>query len=128
MAQALLQEMGAGLFDVESAGFEPGPLNPLAVEVMAEMGLDISQNKAQSVFSLYKKGRIYDFIVTVCEESSEAKCPIFPGVARRLHWSFPDPASFTGTWEERLEKTRKVRDAIRETIAKWLVSLEQPKS
>ncbi|MDI6796339.1 MAG: arsenate reductase ArsC [Desulfatibacillaceae bacterium] len=128
MAQALLQEMGKGRFEVESAGFEPGPLNPLAVAVMAEVGLDISQNKTQSVFDLYKKGQIYDFVITVCEASHEAKCPVFPGIARRLQWSFADPASFTGSWEERLEKTCKVRDAIRETLSQWIDSFEQPTS
>jgi arsenate reductase len=128
MAQALLKQMGAGCFEVESAGFEPKSIDPLAIAVMAETGLDISQNKAQSVFDLYKKGRIYDFVITVCEASHEAKCPIFPGIARRLQWSFADPASFTGSWEECLEKTRKVLSSIRETISQWLDSLEQPQN
>jgi arsenate reductase len=125
MAQALLQQMGKERFEVESAGFEPGPLNPLAVEVMAQIGLDISANKAQSVFDLYKKGRIYDYVITVCEASHEANCPIFPGIARRLQWSFADPASFTGSLDERIGKTRKVRDAIKDTISQWINSLEQ---
>ena len=122
MAEAFLKQMAEDRFEVESAGLEPGKLNPLVVEVMKEMGIDISQNKTKSVFDFYKQGKRYDYVITVCDESQTQKCPVFPGTAatRRIHWSFDDPASFQGTWEEKLEKTRQVRDQIKQTITEWL--------
>ena len=113
MAEAFLNHLAGDLFEAESAGFEPGPLNPLAVEVMKELGFDISANQAKSVFGLYKEGRVYDYVITVCDESSAERCPIFPGRVRRLQWPFKNPASLTGTHEERLAKTRAIRDQIR---------------
>ena len=120
MAEALLKEMAGDRFEAESAGLEPGQLNPLAVEVMKEIGIDISRNQTKSAFDLFKEGRLYTHVITVCDETSAEKCPFFPGITTRLHWSFTDPSSFTGTWEEKLEKTREVREAIREKIAAWL--------
>ena len=113
MAEAFLNRLAGDLFVAESAGFEPGPLNPLAVEVMKEVGIDISANRAKAVFSLYKEGRLYDYVITVCDESSAERCPIFPGRVRRLQWTFENPASLTGTQEEKLAKTRMVRDQIK---------------
>jgi arsenate reductase (thioredoxin) len=120
MAEALLNSMAGDRFEAESAGLEPGILNPLAVEVMKEIGIDISRNKTKSAFDLFKEGRLYTHVITVCDETSAEQCPFFPGITTRLHWSFADPSSFTGTWEERLEKTRQVREAIREKIADWI--------
>ena len=120
MAEALLKKMAGDRFEAESAGLEPGELNPLAVEVMKEIGIDISQNKTKSAFDLFKEGKLYTHVITVCDETSAEKCPFFPGITTRLHWSFADPSGFTGTWEEKLEKTRQVREAIREKIAAWL--------
>jgi arsenate reductase len=81
---------------------------------MKEEGIDISGNKTKSVFDKYRKGELYSYVVTVCDEASAETCPIFPGLrTHTLHWSFEDPASFTGSPEERLEKTRRVRDAIK---------------
>jgi len=114
MAEALLNRLAGDRFHAESAGIEPGVLNPLAVEVMKEEGIDISGNKTKSVFDKYRKGELYSYVVTVCDEASAETCPIFPGLrTHTLHWSFEDPASFTGSPEERLEKTRRVRDAIK---------------
>ncbi len=124
MAEALLKHLAGDRFEVESAGLEPGKLNPLVVEVMKEMGIDISQNKTKSVFDFYKQGKRYDYVITVCDESQAQKCPVFPGTTatRRIHWSFDDPASFQGTWEEKLEKTREVRNQIKAKIKDWLNS------
>ncbi|MCM8776675.1 MAG: arsenate reductase ArsC [Candidatus Omnitrophica bacterium] len=120
MAEAFLKNMAGDRYEVESAGLEPGTLNPLVVEVMKEEGLDISDKKPQSVFDLYKQGRRYHYVITVCDASQSAKCPIFPSSLETIHWSFPDPASFEGSQEEKLEQTRKVRDAIKNTIADWI--------
>lgn len=122
IAEAYLKHLAGDRFEVESAGLEPGKLNPLAVEVMKEEGIDISQNQAKSVFDLYKQGKRYDYVITVCDESQGAKCPIFPGtcVTTRIHWSFDDPASFQGAWEEKLKKTRAVRDEIKRRIIEFI--------
>lgn len=123
MAEAWLRQIAAerGLnLEVESAGLEPGKLNPLAVEVMREVGIDISGAKTQSVWDLFRGGRIYSHVITVCDGASAERCPIFPGVCQRIHWSFEDPSSFEGTHEEKLAQTRVVRDQIKEKITEWL--------
>jgi arsenate reductase len=121
MAEALLRQLGGEHFEAESAGFEPGKLNPIVVEVLKEVGIDISQAKTKSVFDLYKQGRIYQYVVTVCDESKAESCPIFPGIVRaRMHWSFQDPAAFQGSPEERLAKTRVVRDEIKAKIEEFV--------
>jgi len=100
-----------------SAGLEPGVLNPLAVEALQDLGIDISGNKTQSVFDVWKSARhIFAYVITVCSESEAEGCPIFAGVTTRLHWSFPDPAKFTGSHEERLKQTRSVVDRIHAKI------------
>lgn len=123
MAEAFLQKYGGDRFEVESAGLEPGQLNPLAVDVMKEAEIDISQNKTKSVFDLYKQNKLYGYVITVCDESQSERCPIFPGVAEKLHWSFADPSAFTGSREEKLKKTRQVRDQIEAKIKDWLKSI-----
>ena len=122
IAEALLKHLAGERFEVESAGLEPGKLNPLAIEVMKEIGIDISRNKTKSVFDFYKQGKHYDYVITVCDESQAQRCPVFPGTAatKRIHWSFDDPAGFQGTREEKLEKTRQVRDKIEQQIKQWL--------
>lgn len=124
MAGALLKKMAGDRFEVESAGLEPGRLNPLAVEVMKEMGIDISRNRTTKVDDLLQQGRTYDYVITVCDESSAEACPFFPGKTSRLHWSFADPSGFPGTEAEKLEKTRQVRDAIQEKLEIWLKERE----
>ncbi len=116
MAEAFLKKHGGERFEVESAGLEPGVLNPVVVEVMKEAGIDISRNKTKSVFDLYRQGRSYDEVVTVCDESQAGTCPVFPGEALKIHWVFPDPSGFTGNGDDKLAKTRKVRDVIEKKI------------
>lgn len=124
MAEALLKKMAGDRFEAESAGLEPGELNPLAVEAMKEIGIDISGNQTKSAFDLFKEGKLYTHVITVCDETSAERCPFFPRITTRLHWSFADPSTFTGTWEEKLDKTRQVREAIKEKIASWLKEFE----
>ncbi len=116
MAAALLNKTCGEFFEAQSAGLEPGTLNPLVVEVLQERGIDISENKTQRVFDVWKSGQMFQFVVTVCSEAEAEGCPIFPGVTTRLHWPFDDPSKFTGTREERLTKTRAVRDQIHAKI------------
>ena len=112
MAAALLNETCGENFDAQSAGLEPGKINPLVVEALLELGIDISKNTTQRVFDVWTSGQIFQFVVTVCSDVEAEGCPIFAGVTTRLHWPFDDPSKFTGTHEERLERTRRVRDQI----------------
>ena len=116
MAAELLNKSCGEFFEAQSAGLEPGTINPLVVEALRELEIDISKNTTQRVFDVWKSGQIFQFVVTVCSEAEGEGCPIFPGVTTRLHWAFDDPSKFTGTHEERLEKTRRVRDEIRAKI------------
>jgi len=120
IAEAYLNLLGKGLFEAESAGFEPGQLNKLAVDAMKEDGIDISDNKIDDVADFFKERRFYGYIITVCDASIAQKCPIFPGVPKRIHWDIEDPASFQGSYDEKLEKTRKVRDEIKEKVMKFI--------
>ena len=120
MAEAILNHIAGDRFIAESAGLEPGKLNPLAVEAMKEMGIDISEKKTQDVFDLYKQGRRFNYVITVCDEASSERCPLFPGISKKLHWSFPDPSTLQGTMEENLIKTIEIRNQIKNQIVKWL--------
>ena len=86
---------------------------------MREVGIDISHKETQSVFDFFKSGELFAYVITVCDETSAERCPIFAGVTQRLHWSFPDPAALEGTREERLAGTREIRDQIRDRIEMW---------
>ncbi len=116
MAEAYLKKYCGNSARVESAGLEPGTLNPYVVRALQEDGIDISGKKTQDVFDLYKVGRRYRYVITVCSREAAERCPIFPGVAEKLHWPFPDPSEFTGTDEEIMAQVRDVRDAIKQKV------------
>lgn len=120
MAEAFLNSLAGDKFFAESAGLEIGIINPYVVQVMQEEGIDISQNKIDSVFEFYKQGRLYEYVIAVCDAANAERCPIFPGVSHRLNWSFPNPAEFEGAEEEILAETRKVRDMIKDEIGKFV--------
>lgn len=119
MAEAWLNHLCGHFFNADSAGLEPGTLNPLVVEAMKEVGIDISQKKTQAVFDVFKSGKLIAYVVTVCDETSAERCPIFPGVTKRVHWSFADPSALAGSNEEKMVEVRKIRDDIRVKIEKW---------
>ena len=121
MAEAFLSRFGADLFHAESAGIEPGVINPLVVTAMTEIGYDLSKAKTTSVAEVLESGRDFAFVVTVCDETSAERCPVFPGATRRLHWGFPDPSALTGSVEERLVRIREIRAAIAHRIEAWCV-------
>lgn len=124
MAEAFVNTYYGDKFNAESAGLEPGILNPLVVKSMSEIRIDISQNKTKDVFEFYKSGKMYNYVITVCDEASGQRCPIFPSALKSIHWSFEDPSSFTGTEEEKLIKIAKVRDAIKTKIEEFINSLK----
>jgi arsenate reductase len=117
MAEAFLNQICGDEFEAHSAGLEPGKLNPTVVEAMQEIGIDISCNKTKAVSDFLKSSELFAYVITVCDETSAERCPIFPGQSTRLHWSFRDPSAFQGA--EKLAKTREVRDAIKEKIEQW---------
>jgi len=120
MAEGFLRELGAGRFDVASAGTEARGLNPLAVQAMAEEGIDISLQESKTLERYLSEP--FDLVVTVCDEANEA-CPYFPNAKERRHWSFPDPSAVQGDDETRFAAFRAVRDAVRERIERERLSV-----
>jgi arsenate reductase len=116
MAEAFLKKHGGGRFEAESAGLEPGRLNPYAVRAMAEVGIDLSGKATKSVFELAQEGRRYDLVVTVCSKEAAERCPVFPGPHERLHWPFEDPAALRGSNAEIMAGTRRIRDEIKKAV------------
>jgi arsenate reductase len=125
MAEAFVNQLCGDRWDAQSAGLEPGKLNLLVIEVMREAGIDISGNATKSAAEILQSGQQFDAVVTVCDEASAERCPMFPGGGQRLHWGFPDPSQFSGTWNEKLAQTRIVRDAIRAQIEQWYAKSDQ---
>ena len=118
IAESYLNKFAGDHFMVESAGMLPAEtVNPLVVEVMKEEGIDLSGKTPRYVLDLFKEGRLYDHVVTVCEEA-ESQCPIFPGITKRWHWPFPDPSKVEGTDEEKLSRVREIRDNIKDWLLK----------
>lgn len=109
MAEGLLRDMGETRYHVFSAGTHPSVVNPLAIEAMREVGIDISHHRSKSVGEFANDE--FDYIITVCDNANE-NCPVFPGHATRIHWSFDDPALAEGNHDERLTVFRRVRDEI----------------
>lgn len=120
MAEGLLNARAGGRYMAFSAGTHPRVIHPLAIQAMAELGIDISEaagHRAKSLTEFY--GQPIDLVVTVCDEAAE-ECPFFPGARRQVHWGYPDPSAATGAEEERLAIFRQVRDAIADRIDRFL--------
>ena len=118
MAEAFLNLICPSEYEAASAGLEPTTINPLVVEVMREVGVDLSSKKTQDVWTLAKRGALFEYVISVCDEAAE-RCPIFPGVCKREAWSFADPSTFAGSHDEKLEKVRLVRDQIRRQVERF---------
>ncbi len=119
MAEGLLHHLAGNFFEVFSAGTEKTFVRPLAIKVMAELGIDISYYKSKT-FEQYLKQK-FDYVITVCDSANET-CPFFSGAKQRLHWSFPDPSKAEGSETKQLEMYRSVRDAIQKKIEEELLS------
>ena len=120
MAEGFLRDLGGDRFDVASAGTEARALNPLAVQAMAEEGIDISLQESKTLDRYTSEP--FDLVITVCDEANEA-CPYFPNAKERRHWSFPDPSAVQGDDERRFAAFRVVRDAVRERIERELLAV-----
>jgi arsenate reductase len=126
MAEAFLNQSCAGQFTAYGAGLEPGQLNPIVVQTMREIGLDLSGNQTKSVTDRLQARIQFDFVITVCDEAGAERCPFFPGGGQRLHWSFPNPSPLPGPASEKLAATRDIRDAIKEKINHWCAEFCDP--
>lgn len=118
MAEAFINHLLGDRFEAQSAGIEPGKLNSVVAEAMAEIGIDVSGHNPQSVADVLASGQTFDYAVAVCDETSAERCPVFPGKTKRLHMGFPDPSALTGTPEEKLEGTRRIRNQIKAAIVR----------
>lgn len=117
MAEGLINHDLAGKVQAFSAGTEPSQVNPLAVEVMKEIGIDISRHRSKSLDEF--KDEKFDFVITLCDHAAET-CPVFFGGTKRIHMGFEDPAAAVGSEEEKLSFFRKIRDEIREKVVRFL--------
>lgn len=120
MAEAFLKRLGGDDFSVESCGLEAGVLNPLVVEVMGEIGYDLGSNTTQAALDLFKQGRRYDVVITVCSQKASELCPLFPGRSLRLNWPFADPSRLEGDPETKQAEIRKIRDQIRTQVEAFI--------
>lgn len=121
MAEELLRKSAGDRFEIESAGLEPGKLNPNVVKVLREdEGIYISDKETKAAFELLKQGKRYNYVITVCDETSAEKCPVFPGAKEYIHWSFPDPSKFNGSEDEKIRKTRDIKNQIKLKINEFL--------
>jgi arsenate reductase len=118
MAEGLVRTLGSGRFEAVSAGTEATAVRPLAVQVMREIGIDISGPESKTLDRYLHES--FDAVITVCDAANEA-CPVFLGARRRLHWSFPDPSQARGSEDDQLAVYRAVRDAIRTRIERELL-------
>jgi arsenate reductase (thioredoxin) len=126
MAQGFLNHLCGDRFLAESAGITPAKaVTPHVVRVMQEAGIDISGNKPKSVFDIYKTGEVFSYIITVCDQATAEQCPVFLGLIKQIHWSFPDPSKLTGTEDEKFEQLRQIRNAIRDKILSWCVEVAE---
>ena len=125
MAEAYCNHLSGGRVVAQSAGIEPGKLNPLVVKVMAEVGVDISGNQTKSVEGFIRSGEKFDFIITVCDETSAERCPVFAGSGQRLHFGFEDPSALSGSEQDKLKAIRLIRDQIKKKIEEWLEKVSE---
>ncbi len=120
MAEAFLRKYAGKYFEAHSAGLDPKKVNPFTIQVMQEAEIDIS-NQASKGVETYLGKVLFQYLITVCDDADK-NCPtVWPGVNKRMHWSFEDPAAFQGTDEEILEKFRQIRDLIDKKIKTWLI-------
>lgn len=125
MAEAFLRRYAGDHFDVYSGGFDPKPIHPMAIQVMKEIGFDLSEQQPKDLWQLAKNEH-FGIVITVCKRIEEADCPTIPGPSTRLYWNIEDPATFEGTEEQKLAKFRAVRDQIHELVKSFLKDRKIP--
>jgi arsenate reductase len=118
MAEAFLNHLGGDRFHAESAGFDPVPILPEVITAMKEKGIDLAEKKSDSVLDYYAEGRIYKYVISMCDEKHNERCPVFPGITAHYYWTFEAPHLFEGG--DLLSKVREVRDGIEQKILEWI--------
>lgn len=120
MAEAFLRYYGGDRFEVHSAGLAPKGIHPLTIRVMEEIGIALGEHSSKSV-QVYLGKMVFTYLITVCDHA-EQNCPtVWPGVSHRLHWSFDDPAVYSGSEGEQLAKFREIRDQIEQKVRDWVI-------
>jgi len=125
MAEEFLKLLSGEKFEVKSAGFEATEINPLVIQAMKEVGIDLTGKKTQSVFDLYKQGDFFGYVITVCNKAKESDCPMFPGHPIRIHWDLDNPEDFIGTEDEKLEMVRELRDKIKRLVQQFIYEFKE---
>ena len=120
MAEGLLRAIGGSAFEVHSAGTRATAVRPEAIAVMRERGIDISAHRSKHLEEF--AGQLFDYVITVCDAAND-NCPVFPGQAQRIHWSFPDPAAVDASDDERMHAFRSVRDALEARITAFVATV-----
>lgn len=118
MAEGLLRHLGGDRFEVFSAGVNPTEVNPLAIKVMSEMGIDISKQQSKSIKEFL--GQQIDYVITVCDNAKQT-CPVFPGRYEKIHWKLEDPAEVQGSEEDKTKFFREIRNEIDNKIKEFLM-------
>jgi len=125
MAEAFARHYAGDALEAYSAGLEPKGVHPLTVKVMEEIGIDMRAHTSKPLSDFLGKIH-FSYLITVCGQADK-NCPaVFPGMGRRLHWGFEDPAAATGDEEERLKKFREIRDLIQARVREWLREIGVP--
>jgi len=125
MAEELLRLYGGDSYHTESAGYEPAEkVNPLVIEVMKELDVDLEEKTTQNVYKIFENGREFDYVITVCKECLEQGCPFFPYKKEFLKWGFDDPAGLNGTHKEKIDRTREIREEIKAKILEFIEKIK----
>ncbi len=122
MAEGILRARSQGQIEVFSAGTQPAGVHPMALQALAELGIDISAQRSKSL-DLFAGGT-FDYVVTVCDRAREL-CPVFPGDPALIHWSIPDPLEVTGADQERMHAFQQVAGQLVTRIHYFLLALQQ---
>jgi arsenate reductase len=125
MAEAFLKKEAGNYFDVYSGGYNPKPIHPMAIQVMKEIGYDISGQKPKDLWQL-SRNEYFGIVITVCKKGEEEDCPTLPGPSTRIYWNIEDPAAFEGTEDEKLSKFRQIRDQIYKHVRDFLEERKIP--
>lgn len=120
MTEEYLRLYGGDRVEVESAGIEPGKINPAVAALLAEDGIDISRKVTKSVYDLHSTGKKFDYVIAVCDSEAAERCPVFPAERKRLHWPLPDPSKATGSLREKLEQIKPIRDDVIDRVRLFL--------
>ncbi|MFW5800719.1 MAG: arsenate reductase ArsC [Spirochaeta sp.] len=122
MVEEYIRLFAGDRFEVESAGLEPGKLNPVVVELLKDDGIEIEGKPTRSVYDLHAQGKSFDYVIAVCDLEAKERCPIFPAEKERLHWPFPDPSAAQGSFEEKIEQVRPIQQQIRKKVLEFIDS------